>query len=187
MSLVRGREITAEQVELILGRGFPVQRFVSMCNAILWALSRPAALTQVSLTERVFVADSGVDAELVIEISAYDPPPGSLLIPGDAVVQYKERDITARDRNRIVGDLRRDLRGAAREVSERTGRPRNQYLLFTNVSLSIDEKRDLEAAIKEGSPDIRVQICGVAEIAAMLNDLPHLRSAYFSTARFATW
>jgi hypothetical protein len=187
MSLVHGREITGEQVELIIGREFSVQRFVSMCNAMLWALSRPAGLTQVSLTERVFVADNGVDAELVIDVPPYAPPPGSLLIPGDSVVQYKQRDLTARDRNRIVGDLRGNLRGAAREVSERTGRPRNQYLLFTNVSLSIDEKHDIEEAIKEGSPDVRVQVFGAAEIAAMLNNLPHLRSAYFSTARFASW
>jgi hypothetical protein len=45
VSLVHGREITAEQVELIVGREFPVQRFVSMSNAIIWALSRPLGLT----------------------------------------------------------------------------------------------------------------------------------------------
>ncbi|HVO63199.1 MAG TPA: hypothetical protein VMT53_19885 [Terriglobales bacterium] len=187
MSLVHGREITAEQVELIVGRQFSVQRFASMCNAITWVLSRPAGLTQVAFTERVFVADNGVDAELVFQVLAYPPPPGSLLVEGDCVLQYKQRDVTARDRNRIVADLRRDLTGAAREVGERTGRARNQYLLFTNVSLTIGEKNDLEGAIREGSHDVRVQAFGAADIAAMLNNLPHLRSAYFSTARFATW
>ncbi len=187
MSFVHGREITAEQIELIIGREFPVQRFASMCNAIIWALSRPSGLTQFSFTERVFVADNGVDAELVIEVPPYTPPPGSLLMPGDSVVQYKQRDPTARERNRIIADLRRELRGAAHEVRERTGRARNQYLLFTNVSLTIAEKNELGAAIAEGSPDVRVQVFGAAEIAAMLNNLPHLRSAYFSTARFASW
>lgn len=187
MSLVHGREITAEQVELIVGREFPVQRFVSMCNAIIWALSRPLGLTQFSFTERVFVADNGVDAELVIEVPPSTPQPGSLLMPGDSVVQYKQRDLTARERNRIIADLRRGLRGAAREVRERGGRVCNHYLLFTNVSLTIDEKNELVAAIAEDSTDIRVQVFGAAEIAAMLNNRPYLRSAYFSTARFASW
>jgi phosphoribosyl-AMP cyclohydrolase len=108
-------------------------------------------------------------------------------MPGDSVVQYKQRDLTARERNRIIADLRRELRGAAREVRERGGRACNQYLLFTNVSLTIDEKNKLVAAIAEDSPDVRVQVFGAAEIAAMLNNLPYLRSAYFSTARFASW
>ena len=91
MTLVHGREITAEQIELIVGREYSVQRFASMCNAIAWARSPNIGLTQVALTERVFVADNGIDAELLIEISAFASPAGILpprcddvLLHGDA-------------------------------------------------------------------------------------------------------
>ena len=187
MTLVHGREITAEQIELIVGREYSVQRFASMCNAIAWVLSRNVGLTQVALTERVFVADNGIDAELLIEIPAFSPPPGSLFHPGHSVLQYKQQDITARDRSRIIGDLRRDLLHAAQNVRDRIDRPLDEYVLFTNVSLTIEEKRQLEDAIRVGSDGTTVQVLGAANLAAMLNNLPHLRSAYFSTLPFATW
>lgn len=187
MTLVHGREITAEQIELIVGRQFSVQRFASMCNAIGWALSRPAGLNQAALTERVYVADNGIDAELLIDIPPLAPASGSLFSPGRVVLQYKQRDVTAQDRNRIIGDLRRDLARAAQKVRDRTGQPLSSYLLFTNASLTLEQKQQLEEAIKEGSDGTTVHVIGAAELAAMLNNLPHLRSAYFSTLRFATW
>ncbi len=139
MSLVHGREITAEQVELILGRGFPVQRFVSMCNAILWALSRPAGLTQVSLTERVFVADSGVDAELLIEIPAYERPPGALLIQRRLEVSWgrssEEETRTmpkkAHTEEQIVAVLRQGEAGArVHDVCRKVGISQATYYLW---------------------------------------------------------
>ena len=97
------------------------------------------------------------------------------------------RDITAQDRNRIIAELRRDLLRAAVKVRDRTGQPLDRYLLFTNVSFTIEQKQQLEEAIRERSEGITVQVLGAADLAAMLNNLPHLRSAYFSTLRFATW
>lgn len=187
MTLVHGREISAEQIELIVGRQYPVQRFASMCNAVVWALSQPAGMTQVALTERVFVADDGIDGELVVEVPPFSPPTESLFTPGLNVLQYKQRDVTARDRNRIVGDLRRNLEGAIREVMNRTGRPLESYVLFTNINLTIAETHDLEDAVRNGVDGTRGHVVGASELAAALNNLPHLRSAFFSTAKFATW
>ena len=187
MTLVHGREITAEQVEQIVGREFSVQRFASLCNALTWAVSKPGGVAQMAFTERVFVADSGVDAEWEIELPDFTPRQGSFLNVGRSVLQYKQRDVTARDRSGIVGDLRRNLRGAAKEVVHRTGRSLDSYLLFTNVSLTLDQKRELVESIKEDCATCGVQVVGAAEIAALLNNFPHIRSAYFTTAPFTTW
>jgi len=187
MSLTHGREITAGQVESIVGREFSAQRFASLCNAASWALAHPPAVAQAAFTERVFVRDNGVDAEWMVDLPAFEVPPASLIGVGRSVLQYKLRDALARDRNRIVADLLRELRGAAGEVRQRTGRPLDAYVLYTNVDLTIDQKRELEAAIREEHHELRVQAIGAAVLAAILNNLPHLRSAYFSTDQFATW
>ena len=62
MPLPHKREISADQIELMVGREFPIQRFVSLCNSLVWATSKSEQLTQASVTERVFVKDNGIDA-----------------------------------------------------------------------------------------------------------------------------
>ncbi len=187
MNLIHGRDVTAEQIELIVGREFPIHRFVSMCNAIVWALSRSGGISQVSFSERVFVSDRGVDAEWSFDLTKTVTDSPILIAPGRTVFQYKQRDCTGRDRNKIISDLKSDLSGAAAKVASRTGKPLDNYTLFTNVSLSIDEKKSLQDAVVAGSANVRCEIFGAAEIAATLNGLPYLRSAYFSTSEFATW
>jgi hypothetical protein len=187
MSLPHGREISSNQVELIVGREFPIKRFVSLCNSLVWTTSKSRQLAQTSFTERVFVKDNGIDAEWTIGLSG-DLHQGALIRQGWNVFQYKQRDVTGSDRQQIVTGLRRDLRGAAQEVSTRTGSRPDHYSLFTNVDLTHAEKEDLAAAVGEGFNDpLQVTIRGAAEIAVGLNDSPHLRSAFFSTDRFSTW
>ena len=186
MSLIHGRNISAEEVERIVGREFPIQQFVSLCNALTWATSKPAGVAQVSFTERIFVADSGVDGEWEIELAAVPQEHGVFLGAGRSVLQYKQRDVSG-GRNRVLPDLRHTLRHAAREVADRTGRALDSYVLFTNVSLTVDENRALRLVIEEGYPYCSVRVLGAAEIATLLNNFPHLRSAYFDTVQFATW
>ena len=69
MSLPHGREISSNQVELIVGREFPIKRFVSLCNSLVWTTSKSRQLAQTSFTERVFVKDNGIDAEWTIGLS----------------------------------------------------------------------------------------------------------------------
>jgi hypothetical protein len=187
MSLVHGREILAEEIERIVGRQFSVHRFVSLCNATAWAVSQPAGIAQVFFSERIYVADNGIDAELVIDIPAFAPPNGAMLVPGRVVLQYKQRDVTARERNRLIGELERNLDRAAQNVRRRTGAPVDQYILFTNIDLARTENQRLSDAIGVDANDINIRVYGASELAPVLNNLPHLRSAYFVTAHFASW
>src|SRR5262249_10122609 len=79
-------------------------------------------------------------------------------------------------------------RGAVNDIVERTGREPAKYVLFTNIHLSLASKRTLERAIREEyDRAVEVGILGAGELAPILNNLPHLRSAFFATASFATW
>jgi hypothetical protein len=187
MPLPHGRDIPSIQIELIVGREFPIRRFVSLCNALAWAASKSPELAQTSFTERVFVADSGIDAEWTIDLAG-ELHQGALIRQGWNVFQYKQRDVTGSDRLQIVNHLRRDLRGAAQEVFARTGNRPDHYSLFTNIDLTHEEKEELADSVREGFElPLQVTIRGAADIAVALNDSPHLRSAYFSTDRFSTW
>ena len=187
MPLPHGREISSAQVELIVGREFPIRRFVSLCNSLVWATSKSQELAQTSFTERVFVRDSGIDAEWTIDLPGVLPP-GALICRGWNILQYKQRDVTGSDRQQIVTGLCRDLRAAAQEVLTRTGNRPDHYSLFTNVDLTHKEKESLKVAIREGFDGaLEVTIRGAAEVVVALNDFPHLRSAFFSTDKFLTW
>ncbi len=187
MTLPHGKEISGEQVELVIGRSFALEQFARLCNAIAWAEGRDLGLDQFSFTERVYVKDNGVDGEWFVANPGGDRA-SPLIKAGLNVFQYKQRDISARSRDAIVAGLRHDLRGAALEVRRRTDRAVDQYVLYTNVDLSHEQKRELRELIAEGYPEqLQVQIIGAAELSAFLNNLPHLRSVYFSINDFATW
>ena len=155
MSLIHGRDITAEELERIVGREFRIQRFASLCNAIVWATAKPRGLSQLLFTERVYVSDSGIDAEWVLDVGD-DVQVQNHIGFGRNVFQSKQRDVTARDRNRIVGDLVRDLHGAIVDVVARTGRAVDRYVLLTNVDLTLDESRRLHDAISADHADAQV-------------------------------
>ncbi len=188
MSLVHGRDLSAEELERTVGREFSVQRFASLCNAIIWAIAKPRGLAQAAFTERVFVRDNGVDAEWLLDVPEDAVDSHDVIGGGRNVFQYKQRDLTSRDRNRIIGDLRSELRGAAHDVVTRTQRALQRYALLTNIHLTLDEKAQLASAIGvDYEGELAVHVFGAAELAAALNSLPHLRSSFFATAHFATW
>jgi len=60
--------------------------------------------------------------------------------------------------------------------------------LFTNVKLNTSQLEAIRKAIVKGfSGNVRVSINGADGIASMLNDLPHIRYAYFGVPGFQTW
>ena len=199
MSLIHGKAIGAEEVERIVSRQFSPEQFASLCNAITWASSGQQCLSLPSFTERVNVADGGIDAELAVELSPDIPVVSPLIGGGWTVFQYKKRDITARDRDNTFSGLKGSVKHAVKEIWERTTRRPNRYVLFTNLDLTHltkadnagnPQKGELKASILDGydQPEsVHVEIVGAAELAALLNNHPHLRSTYFSTSQFETW
>ena len=107
-----------------------------------------------------------------------------------ATTSFSTRDARSRNsRARIVTGLAAELRGAVRTVEQRTGQQLSSYVLFTNVDLTIEQHDTLRTAIIDGITDgyVSVSVVGAADIAAMLNQLAYLRSAFFATGGFRTW
>ncbi|BAZ25742.1 hypothetical protein NIES4073_66480 [Kalymmatonema gypsitolerans NIES-4073] len=204
MSLAHGRSISAEDVESIISRKFSPQKFASLCNALTWASSRKRCTSLPSFTERVNVKDGGIDAEWYVELEDdnYSSP---FLGYGWNVFQYKQRDIFTSGRDKVFSDLKAGLqgkdkrKGAVCDLYHRTGKRPNKYILFTNLDLTHKtnakggakaQKGEIRKKILEGydQPDtVNVEIVDAAGLASLLNDLPHLRSSFFSTDSFATW
>jgi len=82
MALPHGRDISADHVELTIGREFPIRRFVSLCNSLIWATSSALGLAQASFTGRVFVGDNAVDAEWTIDLQGTLEAQGALFLRG---------------------------------------------------------------------------------------------------------
>jgi hypothetical protein len=191
MLSIHGRAIYSEEIEIGIGREFgDPRRFPSLCNSLAWAYAKSASASLPSFTERVNVADLGIDAEWDTELPVdHDSP---LLGPGWNVFQYKQHDVSARGRGRAFSRLKDELRGAVEELHKRAGRRPERYVLFTNVDLSHStggQKGQLREKILEGYDrpgDVRVEIVGAAELASLLNDVPYLRSAYFDASDFCT-
>ncbi len=193
--LTHGYQLSAEEVERIISREFSPEKFVSLCNAVVWALSGKKYATLPSFTERVNVKDGGIDAEFYADETYSSPLIGS----GWNVFQYKQRDIFASSRNNAFSQLRREMQGAVQEIYKRTQRRPNRYILFTNIDLTHQtkaknaanpEKDELKNKILKNydQPDaVKVEIVGAAELATFLNNLPHIRLSFFSTLQFATW
>lgn len=103
--IIHGHEISAEEVERIVSREFQARRFASLCNAIVWGVAGRHCSSVPSFTERVNVADGGRDGEWSVELSEYPAARSPLLGPGWNVFQYKQRDITTQNRNRILSNI----------------------------------------------------------------------------------
>jgi len=209
MSLVHGQAISAEEIERIVSREFTPQEFASLCNAIAWASAGHRCSSLPSFTERVNVADGGIDAEWQTELPDDQSYSSPLLGSGWNVFQYKKRDIFAQGRDKTFSNLKAGLKGAVKDLYERTKRRPNRYVLFTNLDLTHPtqdqkpksrtkipqkiikgQKEQLKEKILEGydQPDgVQVEIVGAAELSSFLNSLPQLRSAFFCTSEFSTW
>ena len=191
MPLFIGQPIDARELEQATSTWSP-EHFVSMCDALVWAVSGRACPGLPSLTERIYAGDDGIDAEWTLDLPDDDRSlPTPIIGPGWNVFQYKKRDLIAQDRRRIFSNLKSSLRGAVAEVAERNdGRHPDHYSVFANIDLKHDQTATLKAAVLEGysrASEVRVEVVGAAELAAFLNDHPHLRAAYFSPLAFKTW
>lgn len=198
MSLTHGKSISAEDIESIISRKFSPEKFASLCNALIWASSGKKCTSLPSFTERVNVKDGGIDAEWDVELedNNYILP---FLDSGWNIFQYKQRDVFANGREQVFSGLKAGLKGAVRDLYDRTGKRPHKYVLFTNLDLTHQTNAKKGAEAQKGEikkkiledyncPDtVSVEIVDAAGIASLLNDLPHLRSGFFSTDSFATW
>jgi hypothetical protein len=186
MPFVNGQELTAADVELVVSREFDARRFAALCNAISWSYCN-GFTSMPSFTEREKVRDGGIDAEIHLPPNIPDSP---FFGPGWNVSQYKQRDITARNRDQIYSSLKSSCRGAVAQLFKRWGHRPQRYLFFVNLDLSHEQKETLrQAALQDyDEPDqVTVVMMGAGELAPIINALPHLRSAYFTDDRFQTW
>jgi hypothetical protein len=188
MSLVHGQNISAQDIEHEVSR-WDATLFARLGNAVAWATAWKNTPTLPAFTERVNVADNGIDAQWTGVIVLRGAGHAVLLREGTNVLQYKKREVTERSRAAVVTTLVADLQGAAADIESRTGQQLSSYVLFTNVDLTIEQHDRLRTAILDGIADghIHVAVVGAADLAAMLNQLPHLRSAFFATGAFRTW
>jgi len=188
--LLIGQPIDARELELATSAWSP-DRFASMCNSLAWAVSGRQYPGVPSFTERVNSADGGIDAEWGIEVAGGDDTlPTPIIGQGWNVFQYKKRDLIAQDRGRIISNSKLGLKKALADLAKARGKTPNRYVLFLNVDLKHDQKLALKDAILEGcsrSSEVHVEVIGAAEIAAFLNNQPHLRAAYFAPVAFRTW
>jgi len=190
MAVLIGQPIDARELELATSPWTP-ERFASMCNDLVWAVSGRQFQKLPSFTERVNAADGGIDAEWEIEVADGDRAlPTPIVGPGWNVFQYKKRDLIAQDRRRIISNVKSSLKDTVSALVKERHKNPDRYILFLNVDLKHDQTLALKDAIFEGCggrPDIHVEVIGAAEIAAFLNSQPHLRAAYFAPLAFKTW
>jgi hypothetical protein len=190
MTFIHGQAISAEELERALSRELTPQRFTSLCNAVAWLTAGRTLHSVPSFTERVNVKDKGIDAELELTLPADGPYASPYLGPGLNVLQFKQRDVFAQGRAKTVTNLKSELKGALKDLAERSGTHPDRYVVFTNVDLSHEEKRALKKAAAHGygrAKDTHIEIVGAAELTAAVNGLPHVRSGYFATASFSSW
>ena len=106
MAVLVGQPIDARKLEQATSQWSP-DRFASMCNDLVWAVSGRQFFKLPSFTERVNAADGGIDAEWEIEITDRDRDlPTPIVGPGWNVFQYKKRDLIAQDRKRIIANVK---------------------------------------------------------------------------------
>jgi hypothetical protein len=68
MVSVHGGAVEARELESAVRLGFTPGRFASLCNAVAWAHAGRRCTSLPSFTERVNVADRGIDAEWQTEL-----------------------------------------------------------------------------------------------------------------------
>jgi hypothetical protein len=191
--LTHGLPLEASFVEDVVSRQFGPKKFASLCNAMVWASSGRECRSLPSFTERVNAKDGGIDAEWNGDLPNDGTYASPLLGPGWNIFQYKQRDILAQGREKTFSDLRSNLSGALMKLFKETGRRPDRYVVFTNVDLTHftrGQKGSLKTSILKGYDQptrVRIEIVGAAELASILNSLPHLRSAFFAADRFSTW
>jgi hypothetical protein len=190
MSLAHAKPIEAEELERVVSRQFDGRRFASLCNSAAWAQSGQRLTTVPSFTERVNVRDHGIDVLWKVDLPKGGNYLGSILGPGLSIFQYKQRDVFTQGRAKVFSGLAQGLKGAVKQIYKETKRRPDRYVIFTNLDLMEDQKKTLKEKALDGydhPDDVHVEVVGAAELSAFLNDLPHIRSAFFATNQFSTW
>jgi len=199
LTLHHGEAIDALEIERICGNQFTDKKFVSLCNSIIWASSKCSDSLLPSFTEREKVKDGGIDAEWDILINPDQAEIKILIKSGWNVYQYKRRDTFSQDKTKIFSDIKNDIKGAIKKLFDRTGKRPSHFLLFTNLDLLHNTKAKGGAGAQKGilkdamlqgydNPEsVEINIIGAAELSSLLNDLPYIRSAFFSETIFSTW
>ncbi len=190
MTLLIGQAVNARELEQATSQWSP-ERFASMCNDLVWAVSGRKYSNLPRFTARVYAADDGVDAEWDVEIPGAGKGLTTPIVGPDwNVFQYKKRDLIAQDRRRIISNLKSGLKKALASVAKKKGRHPDRYVLFVNVDLRGDDVASLRESILhdyDRCSQVHVEVIGAGGIAAFLNDNPHLRAAYFNPLSFKTW
>ncbi|GEM_PF-1434509 len=185
-----GEAIDGHSLEAITS-GWPPEEFVTMCNSLLFAVIGRNVDSLPTFTERIYVSDRGIDGEWDINIVENNTNlPSPLVTKGWNVFQYKKRNMLTDKREPIISALKSKIKGEIKKLIEKTGRKPDNYDLFLNIDLLADQKHALTDALLEGIAENarpKIQIVGAAELAALLNSVPHIRAAYFVPASFKTW
>src|SRR6267378_7766914 len=101
MPLLHGQDVGAGELEREIS-GWDAVRFARLCNAIAWASAWQGTQALPAFTERVIVADNGIDGQWQGDLSSTTLQPNSFLAPGVNVFQYKKREVTEQSRAQIA-------------------------------------------------------------------------------------
>lgn len=193
-------EITAEIVEDAFDSA-SAARFTSLCNAIVAAKTLSAEVGYPSLSEKPG-PDGSIDGEWTVPGGSGTA--GGLGRPGWNVLQYKARGITSRGRKAVITELKRKMKGAAREATTRLrdgNKETSHYILFTNLQLGLEspmtnaksaeystDRDEIVAAIREGSPPhLAVTVLDAANLASEINANAALRLTFFTGLVASSW
>jgi hypothetical protein len=93
LPLLHGTEISADEIETEIAR-WSAERFVRLCNAVAWASSGLKGWRQTIpvFTERVHVADNGIDAEWKRILTAGEAPTALDPVSNPISLRQKSRD-----------------------------------------------------------------------------------------------
>ncbi len=189
MAIIHGQAIAAEEIERIVGREFSAETFARLSNAVAWGHSWQGVPSLPAFTERVYVGDKGIDAEWEIHLPEGADQPSGFIGPGWNIFQYKKRDVT-QHRGRTISALKCEMKGTIQNLVKAKRRRPDIYVLYCNIHLKEGDHSKFKAAILHGYSEpenVRVEVVGAAELATFLNNLPHLRSAFFVTYAYQSW
>ncbi len=188
MRPIFGSSVSASDVEQLTSQQGD-RAFESLCATLVASAAGEMVgdFAVPNWTERINVADRGVDAEYTAPTHILEA--GGLLGPGRNVYQVKWRRLGTRPARRVIQELRSTVIGGLKDLASRDGSLPDRYVLLVNLDLSRADRATLAQALRRDCPEFTdrpLVIWGAAEIAAVLNSHPHVRHAFFSEGVFCT-
>jgi hypothetical protein len=185
-----GNEITAEDIETVLGQNTSSGRFATFCNAVIVAEGTSAISNLPVLSEKPG-ADGSFDGEWDAKAPLGNLTGNPFAQRGWNVFQFKARGLGGSGRRKSVSKLKTNLKVALRDLVKRLKQRRKPkgYVLFTNLQLGLkdesatkDEKllsqdrTALQEAIAKGyKVRTSIQVVDAAQLASLANKHPALR------------